>query len=200
MRARLGPSAADVIPNGGAGRIKVWDPVVRLFHWTVVLGCIVNLIRDDGDAVHRWLGYSVAAAIAIRLSWGFVARGHARFSSFVPRPSTLWNYAEQLLHRREPRYVGHNPAGAVMMMALVGLLIGVSVTGWMMGLDRFWGNEMLQEVHEFFANAILVLAVMHVAAALFESRRHHENLIKAMITGYKRKPGGTDIDNATDPG
>lgn len=200
MNARPDPSAADVVSKDSAGRIKVWDPVVRLFHWTVVSGCLVNLIREDGDAVHRWLGYLVAAAIAIRLIWGFVARGHARFSSFVPGPSTLRSYAGQMLRRREPRYVGHNPAGAVMMMALVGLLIGVSLTGWLMGFDRFWGNEMLQEAHELIANAILVLAVIHVLAALFESRRHHENLIKAMITGYKRKPRGTDIDNATDPG
>jgi cytochrome b len=85
-----------------------------------------------------------------------------------------------------------------MILALLGALIGVSVTGWMMGLDRFFGNETLEEIHEIFAMAILGLAGVHVAAAVFESLRHRENLIKAMFTGRKRKPTGTDVDYALD--
>jgi cytochrome b len=171
-----------------------------LFHWTVVSGCVINLLREDGDSVHRWVGYVVAAAVAIRLIWGFVGRGHARFSAFVPRPANLYHYLAQLVRGREPRYLGHNPAGAVMMLALIGLLIAVSTTGWMMGLDRWWGNETLQEVHEWCAEAILYLAAIHVFAAIVESLRHRENLIASMVSGRKRKPSGTDIDHAADPG
>jgi cytochrome b len=85
-----------------------------------------------------------------------------------------------------------------MILLLLGSLIAVSITGWMMGLDRFFGNETLEELHETFAMAIMVLAGIHVAAAVFESVRHRENLIKAMFTGRKRKPTGTDVDHAID--
>ena len=172
---------------------------MRLFHWTVVSGCVINLLRDSGDSFHRWVGYVVAAALAIRLAWGFVGSRHARFTTFVPRPAELRGYLQQLAHQREPRYLGHNPAGAVMIVALICLLIAISVTGWMMGLDRWWGNEGLQEVHWWCAEAILYLAAIHVFAAIVESVRHRENLMASMIHGRKRKPAGTDIDHASAP-
>lgn len=193
-------NASDDADAAGTWTVRVWDPMVRLFHWTVAGGCLLNLIRDDGDAAHRAIGYAVAAAVAVRLVWGFAGRGHARFASFVPRPAQLRRYLGQRLQRRAPRYLGHNPAGAVMMLALIGLLVGVSLSGWLIGLDRYWGNTLLEEVHARCADAILALAAIHVLAALFESRRHDENLVRAMITGDKRRPAATDIDNATDPG
>jgi cytochrome b len=180
-----------------AGQVTVWDPVVRLFHWTVVTGVLVNsFVLDDGKAVHRYIGYVVLAAVVIRLTWGLVARGHARLSSFIPGPRTLRTYLRQLLRGREPRYIGHNPAGAVMMIGLVLLLLGCGVTGWMMGLDQFWGEEWVQELHETLANAILALAALHVLAAIIESVRHRENLVWSMFTGRKPAPGRSDIDNA----
>jgi cytochrome b len=180
------------------GTVRVWDPVVRLFHWTVVAGCAINLIFEEGNTFHRAVGYVVAAAVAARVVWGFVGKGHARFSDFIPRPAALLGYLRQLVSRNEPRFIGHNPAGSVMIFLLLGSLIAVSITGWMMGLDRFFGNETLEELHETFAMAILVLAGIHVAAAVFESVRHRENLIKSMFTGRKRKPTCTDVDHAID--
>lgn len=193
MNSRPAPASTTT-----AGTVRVWDPVVRLFHWTVVGGCLINLLRDDGDKLHQWVGYVVAGAVLVRLIWGFAGSGHARFAAFVPRPAALRGYLVQLMRGREARYLGHNPAGATMMVALIGLLAAVSLSGWMMGLDRFWGNELLQELHELFANSILVLAVIHVAAAIFESVRHRENLSLCMINGRKRKAGGSDIDDAPD--
>jgi len=167
--------------------VTVWDPVVRLFHWTVVTACILNLfVLEPGHALHRALGYAVAAALAIRLVWGFVGTRHARFADFFPTPRRLMPYLGALMQRREPRHLGHNPAGAVMMILLMLLLAGVCSTGWMMGLDAFWGEDWLQEVHGALANAILVLAFVHAAAAIFESLRHRENLVLAMVTGRKR--------------
>jgi cytochrome b len=171
---------------------------VRLFHWSVVAGCTINLIMEEGNKLHRAVGYMVAAAVVVRVLWGFVGTRHARFTSFIPTPATLLGYLRALISRTEPRYIGHNPAGSIMIMALLGSLVAVSVTGWMMGLDRYFGNELLEELHETFAMTIAVLAGIHVAAAIFESIRHRENLIKAMFTGKKRKPTGTDVDHATD--
>ena len=171
----------------GQSQVLVWDPVVRLFHWTVVAGCVLNLAAfTDGKGAHRFIGYAVALALVIRVIWGFVGTRYARFADFVPGPSTLLTYLKALWQGKEPRFLGHNPAGAIMMLALMALLAGVSLTGWMLTLDAGFGNDALEEIHEALAYAILPLVALHVAAALLESWKHGENLVKAMITGRKR--------------
>lgn len=181
----VAPSAGN---TAGAGNsVRVWDIVVRLFHWTVVTGCVLNLfILEDGGLAHEVVGYTVAGALALRLIWGFIGTRYARFADFVPTPKRFASYMAALAKGREPRSLGHNPAGAVMMLALMALLAGVSISGWMMGLDAFWGDEWVEELHETFANSIMVLAFLHAAAALFESWRHSENLVWSMVTGRKR--------------
>lgn len=178
--------AGGTAPSAGHS-VRVWDVVVRLFHWTVVAGCVLNLfILDDGALAHEVVGYAVAGALAIRVVWGFIGTRHARFADFVPTPARLASYVAALIKGREPRTLGHNPAGAVMMLALMALLAGVSISGGMMGLDAFWGEAWVEELHETFANSIMVLAFLHAAAALFESWRHSENLVWSMVTGRKR--------------
>ena len=177
--------------------VVVWDPVVRLFHWLVVAGFMANMfVAEEGKLVHRWIGYGILALIVVRLVWGFVGSAYARFSNFVPRPSALCGYVKALSAGREPRYIGHNPAAAIMMVTLVLLLVFCGITGWMQGVDAFWGNEWVQAVHKLSAYAILALAGAHAMAAVVESLRHHENLIWSMITGRKRAPAGSDIDHA----
>lgn len=200
---------AIVLPGDGAlapspavtpGRTRVWDPVVRLFHWTLVLGVVANLtVFREWKAVHRYVGYVIVAAIAIRLVWGFVGPRHARFSDFVAGPRRLGGYLRAMIRRREPRYIGHNPAGGLMMLALILLSLFCGVTGWMMGLDAFWGAPWLEAIHETAANTIMVLAILHVLAALVESWRHRENLVMSMVTGWKRAASGTDVDHASPP-
>ncbi|MCK0207983.1 cytochrome b/b6 domain-containing protein [Starkeya koreensis] len=176
-------------PAAGAS-VRVWDPVVRLFHWTVVAGCVLNLfILEEGKRAHRYVGYTVAAVLVIRLIWGFVGTRHARFSDFVPTPAGLASYVRALARGREPRMLGHNPAGAAMMLSLMALMALTCLTGWMSTLDAFWGEDWLEELHGALANGILVLALLHAAAALFESWRHRENLVWAMVTGRKRPLG-----------
>lgn len=178
-------------------RVRVWDPIVRVFHWTVALGVIANLtFLENVKTPHIYVGYIVIAALFIRLAWGLVARNHARFSSFVPGPRGLLTYTKLLLRRREPRYVGHNPAGAAMMVALMLLVLMVGTTGWMMGLDRFWGVRWVETTHKITANLILGAAILHVIGAIVESVRHRENLPWSMVTGYKRSATGTDVDHA----
>lgn len=178
-------------------RVKVWDPLVRLSHWTLALGCIANLtVLREIKSVHRYVGYVVLAAVVVRLVWGVIGTRHARFSDFTPGPRRLLTYLVALSRGREPRYVGHNPAGAVMMLALMGLVLICGVTGWMMGLDAFWGEPWLENLHEGAANVIQIMAIVHVLAALVESWRHRENLVLAMITGFKRAPKGSDVRHA----
>lgn len=176
-----------IVDRRAARTVMVWDPVVRVFHWTVVAGCLMNLlVLEDGKAAHRIVGYVVAGALAIRFVWGFVGTRHARFADFLPGPRRLLAYVGALVGGREPRTLGHNPLGAVMMVALMALLAGVSLTGWLSTTDAFWGAEWLEELHEILGEAIIPLALIHAMAALFESWRHRENLVWAMVTGRKR--------------
>ena len=185
------------VPARSCRSVKVWDPIVRVFHWTVAGGVIANLtfLRHQ-ETPHIYVGYAVVTALAIRLMWGVVGRRHARFSSFIPGPSGLWRYFRAMAARRKPRYIGHNPAGAVMIVVLMVLLATVGTTGWMMGLDLFWGVGWVETLHEVAANILLGAVALHIFGAIFESVRHRENLPLAMITGYKRAPTGTDIDHA----
>lgn len=182
-------------------QVMVWDPVVRLFHWAMVGGFLLNMtVLADGKSAHRTIGYAIAALIAIRIVWGFVGSAHARFSDFVPDRRDLLDYLRRLARGREPRYVGHNPAGAVSMAVLVGLMLLCCLTGWMTRWDMFWGAEWLEEGHEAVANLIVAAAGLHVLAALVEGARHGENLVKAMVTGRKRPASGTDVDHANPAG
>jgi cytochrome b len=191
------PVAATTTPGPAPRRVRVWDPIVRIFHWTVVGGVIANLtFLRHAETPHIYVGYAVIAALIVRLCWGFVARGHARFTSFVPGPRRLAGYFTAMLGKREPRYVGHNPAGAAMIVLLLVLLATVGTTGWMMSLDAFWGVAWVETLHEITANVLIVAVALHVIGAIVESIRHRENLPLAMITGYKRSAEGTDIDNA----
>jgi cytochrome b len=168
-------------------KVLVWDLGVRLFHWIVVVGCLADLfVFEEGGAWHRRIGYAVAAALILRAIWGFVGPRHARFADFLPRPSALASYLRDLLRGRERRFLGHNPAGAVMMLLLMVLLAAVSLTGWMLSLDAFFGSEAVEDAHEALANAILLMAGVHAGAALYESWRMRENLVLSMVTGYKR--------------
>lgn len=177
--------------------IKVWDPLVRIFHWTVALGVIANLtVLREREEPHTYLGYLVVAAVVVRLSWGFIARGHARFSAFVPGAPGLLRYLRQMVNHTEPRYVGHNPAGGAMIVLLMTLVSLIGLTGWMMSLDQFWGVAWVEFAHKAAANIITGAAVIHVLGAIVESHRHRENLPLAMITGYKRMATGKDIDRA----
>ena len=87
-------------------------------------------------------------------------------------------------------------AGAAMIVLLLILLAVIGTSGWMMGLDAFWGVAWVEELHETAANVLIGAVALHVIGAIAESLRHHENLPLAMITGYKRAASGTDIDNA----
>ncbi|OIN87650.1 MAG: cytochrome B [Alphaproteobacteria bacterium CG1_02_46_17] len=177
-------------------RTKVWDIFIRIFHWTIVSGFILDMfLTDEGKWLHRWTGYVILTLILLRIIWGFIGTPHARFRDFFPTPKKLVNYLTQLFRGKEQRYIGHNPAGATMMIALIFSITGCCITGWMQGLDMFWGDEWLQETHELLANSILILAGLHILGAIIESFRHHENLIWSMVTGYKRAPSGTDVDH-----
>jgi cytochrome b len=174
--------------------VKVWDPLVRVFHWSLVLSFAVAwLSADEWDNLHIWAGYAAAALIAFRLLWGFIGPRHARFQWFVRNPATVLGYLSDLLHGREKRYLGHNPAGGAMIVAMILVLTGVSLTGWMYTIDAFWGVEWVEDAHEILANLLLALVGLHIVGVVIAGLRHHENLAWAMITGHKRAAETDDV-------
>ncbi len=166
--------------------VRVWDPLVRICHWMLAAGCVAAFLSEEGDLVHQVAGYVAAGAVSIRLVWGFIGTPHARFSNFVPGPRRLVGHLNDMLNGRDQRYVGHNPAAGAMALTLLGLVLVLALTGWMLTTDRYYGQDWLEGVHEGAAYLGLALVCMHVAAALYESVRHRENLVWAMITGRKR--------------
>ncbi|MDI1347571.1 MAG: cytochrome b/b6 domain-containing protein [Pseudolabrys sp.] len=167
--------------------VNVWDPFVRVFHWSLAaLFLVAFLTGDDIEQVHIAAGYTIAGLVGLRVIWGFIGPAHARFSNFVRSPRDVLVYLRDIALFRAPRHLGHNPAGGAMIVALIIMLIGTSATGYMLTTDAFWGAKWAGEVHEVFANLTVALIVIHVLGVLLASFEHRENLVKAMITGRKR--------------
>ncbi len=175
-------------------KVKVWDPVVRGFHWTTALAFFANYWLIEDGPVHRWLGYGVAALIALRIVWGVIGSPHARFADFFPTPARVRTHVRALLRREHPVVIGHNPLGGLMIVTLLALLAMLTATGWMMGLDLFWGVDWVEDAHEALASLIQVLVGIHVAAVVISDTLLGEGLLRAMITGYKNIPDGFDSD------
>ncbi len=174
---------------GRGPQVRVWDLFVRVFHWALVLSFFAAYLSTESiGRLHKWSGYLALALVAARVVWGFIGSTHARFASFVPTPGALGAYLRALVHGREPRSLGHNPAGAVMIVFLLCAVSAIGVSGWMLTLDAFWGNETVETLHTLLVDASLIAVAIHVAANVYESLHQRENLIAAMVTGRKRAP------------
>jgi cytochrome b len=165
----------------------VWDPFVRLFHWSLVALFICAFATgDEIDWLHVRAGYLIAILVLLRVVWGFVGPNNARFASFLRRPGEVFEFVRQSLRLGAPRHLGHNPAGGYMIVAMLGLLTYLSVTGMLLTTDAFWGSHLLKEAHEAGAYAMVGLVLFHLAGVALASVEHGENLVRAMFTGRKR--------------
>jgi len=173
--------------ESSAERVLVWDLPVRIFHWTLVAsfaGAWLTAESESWRLVHVTLGYTVAALVAFRIVWGFAGTRYARFAEFVKGPSAVVAYVKSMLAGRPTHFVGHNPAGAIAIVALLALAALVSLTGWAMYEEI--GGKALEELHEGLASTMLGVAIVHVAGVVIGSFMHRENLVRAMFTGRKR--------------
>lgn len=182
-----------------AKTVKAWDPLVRVFHWSLVFFFLIAFItEDDWLNLHVQAGYAVSLLIGFRLIWGLIGTRNARFLSFVKRPGVVLSYLKSMLTFRVPHYLGHNPVAAVMVIALLVSISIVSFTGMALiategqgplagSLFSGWSADWMEELHEFFANFTMLLVFAHVAGVLISSLLEGENLVKAMVTGRKRR-------------
>lgn len=192
-------------PAEGTG-VVAWDLPTRLFHWSLVLAVALawasvefaEQIRDPLLKWHRWTGIAILVLLTWRLLWGVLGSSTARFASFVRGPATVLRYAKGLAGRGRRRYLGHNPLGAYMVLALLGLVGAHALLGLFTvehndltagPLYRLISEDAVKQVSRLhrtmFDNVLLPLIVLHVAANVLYSLLKREPLVPAMITGKK---------------
>ncbi len=195
---------------------KVWDLPVRIFHWSLVTFFAISyLTGDELETVHAWSGYIVTTLILFRILWGFIGTKYARFSDFIYSPAEVKAYLKSLLTTSPRHYLGHNPAGGVMVLVLLASLVFTTFSGLKAygaeghgplasvdvslistayaDSDEHDGHkehegeedEFWEEIHEFFGNFTLFMVLIHIGGVVVSSRLHKENLAKAMVTGNK---------------
>lgn len=168
--------------------VRVWDLPTRAFHWSLVASFVTAFITAESEKlrdIHVVAGYTLAGLIVFRLLWGFVGGGYSRFAEFLPTPQKLIGYLKSLINGNPQHYVGHNPAGAVAIFLLLGFGLVAAASGWAIYEDL--GGHFMEELHEVAANGMMTIVVIHIAGVIVSSWLHRENLVLAMITGWKTK-------------
>ena len=175
--------------------IRVWDPAVRVLHWTLA-ACVALAWATTVwlGGWHQRIGWAALAVVALRTVWGVVGPRRARFAGFIAGPRATWRYARLAIVGRAPRHVGHNPLGGWMVIALFTCVGALAFTGWLYTTDRFWGDETVERVHLALAWTIVVLVCVHVVGVVVTSVHQRENLIASMLHGMKREASKSDRD------
>lgn len=184
-------------PAATGPRVLVWDAPVRAFHWLMVFSFAGAYLTSDSESwrlVHVTLGYTMAGLVAFRVLWGLVGTRHARFTAFVRGPRAVMACLGSLLRGRPQHHTGHNPAGALAIVALLALTAGVTAAGW--ATYNELAGEWTEDLHETLANVMLAVVLVHVGAVVLSSLLHKENLAGAMVTGYKVGSPGEGIRRA----
>ena len=179
-------------------RVRIWDLPLRLFHWLLVAAVVAAFVvaKIGGNAMvwHGRAGLLIIGLLVFRLVWGFAGSTHARFASFVRGPAAIRAYL-----KGEWFGAGHNPIGALSVLAMLGLLATQAATGLFANDDvAFEGylyplvnaavSDKLTGVHKLLEPALMLLVLLHVGAIIFYTRIKKESLVLPMITGWKDLP------------
>lgn len=178
-------------------RRRAWDPIVKLTHWGVVTAVIANAIfTEEGSGWHIWVGYGLAALLALRLLWGLIGPAEARFSAFPPSPRRALAHIAEIRRGEVVRHRSHNPLGAMMVYAIWATLLVISASGIAMSgpppadpnaVSGERGEELFEEMHEIAVNLLYVLIALHLAGVVFETRRSGREVVGSMIPGGNRR-------------
>jgi cytochrome b len=187
--------------------IKVWDGFVRISHWLIVLLVISAFVSANfGDAEfkwHSWNGYAIFILVTTRIIWGLVGSTTARFSHFIRSPFHIVYYLRDLIMGKSTHYLGHNPAGAWMVVSFWIVLLVQAITGLFSSDDVVAEGPLTYTVsedtvmemtgwHHLIFNVLLVLIALHLAAVIFHQWKKKEKLVQAMFHGKKPINGGVN--------
>jgi cytochrome b len=192
--------------RAGSGRILVWDPFVRAFHWCLAVAILVALVTGlllppTTILLHLVAGIAAVVLVASRTVWGFLGPAHARFGSFLHRPGAVLRHLAELRAGAAPRHLGHNPLGGWMVALLLGAVALLGATGVatlggslksgpLAFATAYAVGETARTLHNLLGLGLLGLLLLHLCGVVFESRRTGENLAAAMVGGRKqRRPG-----------
>ena len=181
--------------------VLVWDAATRLFHWLVTLFVAAAYVTWQLNWMdfHAWVGKGLLGLLLFRLLWGFFGSETARFSSFVVSPRRAARYLASAFRRSIDREVGHNPAGGWMVLLLLTLLFGESLTGLYVANDVADVGPLTEitpaglanaitVLHRLLWNALLVAIALHLLAILIYALAKGHNLVLPMLTGKKSLP------------
>ncbi len=167
-------------------KILVWDWPVRIGHWLMAAGFALAWLTAESESfrlIHVFAGATVFAVAAFRLPWGLIGTRYARFADFVRGPQAVRAYMSSLFRLEPSHHVGHNPAGGWAIVLLLGLGLLTALAGW--ATYNELGGDLLEELHEGLATAMLIVVIVHLAGVVSGSVLHGENLVRAMLTGKK---------------
>lgn len=206
--------------RGGNTRVLAWDLPTRLFHWGIVLLIISAWIsyryaESFNDYLlkwHRWNGLAILTLLVWRLMWGFAGSSTAHFASFVRGPRAVLGYARDLFSNQPRRFLGHNPLGALMVLAMLATLLAQACLGlFTVEHNGLTAGPLYRLVstattkwashwhHVVFENVLLPLIAIHIAANILYGLVKREPLIQAMLTGRKPVAPYEDEDTARQP-
>lgn len=208
------PTNTDHVESDGVATVKVWDRFLRFFHWTLVLGFATAFISGEvrASTLHVLVGYALCVLLAVRVYWGFRGSEYARFRAFIFPISEALTYLRSMLKGKPKHYYGHNPAGALMVFTMFGLLVLIFVSGLLTlaaidfeGPLVFLANRVSDEasyafrhLHKFLPPVALGLVLLHLLGVLVGSIQHKENLVRAMLTGKKTPPSQSNSSHQND--
>lgn len=176
---------------GDTGKVKqeimVWDMPVRVFHWLLVICFAGAWLTSESERlamIHYAFGYTACLLVLVRLVWGVIGTRYARFSQFLKSPQAVIEHFMAMLRGHPHHDLGHNPAGGLVMFALMLFILLIGLTGYLT-VKEFFGN-FVSEVHEAAASLVLGLVIVHVIAAIGMSVTEKQNLVRSMVTGKKK--------------
>ncbi|MDB6183238.1 cytochrome b/b6 domain-containing protein [Paracoccus fistulariae] len=181
--------------RASAREVAVWDPLVRLIHWSLALTILLNgTFIEEESKTHEWIGYVALGLVGLRLVWALIGPKHARFSAFPPSPARAIHHLRAMLSGDKTVHLSHNPLGALMVYNIWASVIAIGITGYMMTTITFFGVDWVEEAHEIVFNWLVFSVALHVAGVAFDTWRSGVNLVRAMINGRKTIPYGREVE------
>ena len=179
-------------------KVRVWDIPVRLFHWLLASCFVIAWFTLDNRFldIHVFVGYLMGGLILFRILWGFIGGPYARFQDFAFGYSKVRDFMKGVLNKKPARFLGHNPAGSWAIYLLLGLGLLIVITGVLAfggeerqgplaGVLNYPQGRFAREFHEWLSWLMLGVVIIHVIGVLVESLLHRENLVVAMLSGFK---------------